>query len=266
MKPMLAKPKSKDIAFPVYVQPKLDGIRAVYDHESRKLFTRSGNEIESVPHILEELRQYNHSLDGELVFSSNWNRRDDQSTNKYFNISAGIARRKAANVKEDHLLLSFVVFDIVHDDLTLEHRLDVIKRLVPSEHVAFVDSVLVTNADEYSDAHSRNLIDGYEGTMIRELGSLYQQKRTSSLLKDKSMLHMVAVVKECIEGSGKYISMLGSMLVEAGGVQFNVGSGFSDAQRKMLYNDDSVGRIIKIAYQDLSTNNVPRFPVFKGFV
>ena len=47
---------------------------------------------------------------------------------------------------------------------------------------------------------------------------------------------------------------------------FEVGSGFTEAQRREYYNDTSlIGKLITIKYQPAGMKDKPRFPTFKGF-
>lgn len=50
-------------------------------------------------------------------------------------------------------------------------------------------------------------------------------------------------------------------------VEFNLGTGFDDALRKEIWEnkDKYEGQLVKYKYQELSKDNVPRFPVFLGF-
>jgi len=74
--PMLAQKfedRESTLEYPVYSQPKLDGIRCIVQKEEGKIIsrTRSGRDIEAIPHILEELEYFfelypNAILDGEL--------------------------------------------------------------------------------------------------------------------------------------------------------------------------------------------------------
>ena len=74
--PMLAhnyKDRKSELKYPIYSQPKLDGIRCVVRMENDTLVgrTRNGKEIECIPHILKSLNSFflaypNAILDGEL--------------------------------------------------------------------------------------------------------------------------------------------------------------------------------------------------------
>jgi DNA ligase-1 len=47
------------------------------------------------------------------------------------------------------------------------------------------------------------------------------------------------------------------------GTRFDVGTGFSDAERA---SPPPIGSIVTFRYQELSEGGVPRFPAYKGLV
>ena len=75
-KPMLADNfdnREKDLEYPVITQPKLDGIRCIVQKTEQGIeaFTRNGKKIDSIPHILDSLKEFFQKnpyaiLDGEL--------------------------------------------------------------------------------------------------------------------------------------------------------------------------------------------------------
>lgn len=48
-------------------------------------------------------------------------------------------------------------------------------------------------------------------------------------------------------------------------VEFDLGSGFTDADRMNLWNEPPIGALAKFKYQGLTPDNKPRFPIFLGF-
>src|SRR5205823_2364690 len=65
-----------------------------------------------------------------------------------------------------------------------------------------------------------------------------------------------------VAGAGRHKGRLGALLVELpNGTKFNVGTGFSDAERE---DPPETGAIITFRYQELSDGGVPRFPSFVG--
>jgi DNA ligase-1 len=104
---------------------------------------------------------------------------------------------------------------------------------------------------------------GGEGLMLRQAGSLYEPKRSRTLLKVKSFFDLEAQVLAHIPGKGKHEGRLGALhcrLVAAGAVVLvDVGTGFTDAERE---SPPPVGATITVRYQELTPAGVPRFPVF----
>jgi len=99
-----------------------------------------------------------------------------------------------------------------------------------------------------------------EGLMLQHHYSLYKKGRNKQLMKLKKYQDAEAVVLKHVKGKGKYINMLGSLLVETqSGIQFKIGSGFSDQQRK---DPPPVGTIITYQYIGKTKRGVPRFASF----
>ena len=61
--------------------------------------------------------------------------------------------------------------------------------------------------------------------------------------------------------------MLGALVVKCihTGVEFQVGSGFDDEQRKALWDNPPIGRIISYNHFPHGRKTAPRHPTWKGF-
>jgi DNA ligase-1 len=99
--------------------------------------------------------------------------------------------------------------------------------------------------------------------MLRESGSFYEGNRSCTLLKVKSFLDNEAVIVGHEPGKGRHKGRLGALVLEWNGKRFNAGTGLSDAERN---NPPAIGQKVTFAYQELSTDGIPRFPVYKGLV
>jgi DNA ligase-1 len=127
-------------------------------------------------------------------------------------------------------------------------------------HVRLLEHAICRGTD-----HLRQALDdvealGGEGLMLRQPGSHYEMGRSSTLLKVKHFHDAEARVVEHLPGSGRHKGRLGALLVELpSGVQFHVGTGFTDAQRNA---PPPVGCTITFRYQELTDGGVPRFPSF----
>ena len=96
--------------------------------------------------------------------------------------------------------------------------------------------------------------------MLRQPGSRYEVGRSSTLVKAKLLLELDAQVVEHLAGQGRHRGRMGALLVQlANGLRFNVGTGFTDAQRE---TPPAVGSVISVRYQELTDRGVPRFPSF----
>ena len=101
---------------------------------------------------------------------------------------------------------------------------------------------------------------GGEGLMLRQPGSLYEPKRSRTLLKVKSFFDVEATVLSTIPGKGKHEGRLGALHCRLdSGVDVDVGTGFTDAEREA---PPAVGARVTVRYQELTPAGVPRFPVF----
>jgi DNA ligase-1 len=74
-----------------------------------------------------------------------------------------------------------------------------------------------------------------EGVILRNPSSIWEPRRTWNLLKVKPSRDSEATVIGYTWGKGKLEGLMGSMLVDWEGVQFEL-SGFTDAERKMVCN------------------------------
>ena len=96
--------------------------------------------------------------------------------------------------------------------------------------------------------------------MLRQPASRYEAGRSSTLLKVKTVLESDARVIEHLAGQGRHRGRMGALLMQlANGLTFNVGTGFTDAQRN---NPPPVGSIITFRFQELTDRGIPRFPSF----
>ena len=109
-----------------------------------------------------------------------------------------------------------------------------------------------------------------EGCMVKLLDSVYEFRRSNSLLKLKEFysadLRVVAVYEG--ERGSKYEGMLGGLSLESDcrSIKTDCGSGFDDAQRFELWIEHKggslIGQVVEITYQELTADGSARFPVF----
>jgi DNA ligase-1 len=227
---------------------KLDGIRAYWDGET--FVSRLGNRFLAPDWFTADLPA--DTLDGEL-----WVGR------KLFQKTTSIVRSGAGG--DEWRRVQYVVFDAPNAKGGFEDRLAHAQKVLQkagAPHARWLEHVKCDGFDHLREELRRVEALGGEGLMLRKPASSYEVGRSSSLLKVKTFHDAEARVIGHAPGTGKHAGRLGALVCElAGGVTFNVGTGFSDQERE---SPPSIGAIITFRYQELSNDGVPRFPSFVG--
>lgn len=229
---------------------KLDGVRCYWN--GRNFITRNGN-IYQAPKFFKECLPKTVSLDGEL-----WMGR------KMFQKCVGIAKRqKESHDKNEWKKLMYVLFDAPSMNEPFEKRYEYIHNLdqtLRSPYVRALEHVQCAGKDHLEEELEKVTKLGGEGIMLRQPGSMYENKRSDTLLKVKTFYDAEATVIEHIQGSGRCSNMLGALRVKTDdGRIFKIGTGFNDKQRR---KPPKIGARVTYKYQELSNSGTPRFPVF----
>lgn len=258
MKPMLAKPFEERLVPSFrFAQPKLDGMRLLWDGEN--IISRNGKEVPGIPSILHELKTKFKGipLDGELYCHGMG----------FQTIISHV--RRTVNIKENPNI-KYHVFDYPLQ-LSFDTRFNQLCKLIHELQPELIVPVSTINvSDILIDKLDIFNVEGYEGTMIRNGHSLYQEKRTKDLLKIKGELDCELIIERCIEGEGKHLGRLGAfeciMKDMPLDIYVKVGTGFNDSQREQFWinKDKMKGKIITITFQEFTDGGVPRFPRFKS--
>jgi len=277
-KPMLAYPVSDkpiDYNKPVFMQPKLDGVRCVIQAEFTdvfkdmkvKAYSRTGKEWKNINHILEELVPFfdkhpNVILDGELY---NHDFKDD-----FESIISMV--RKTKPTDEDRLIsaenVQFHCYDIIDETMEFDQRLNFIRNEVPITYcIKDVETQTVTSERSSKNVHDANLIAGYEGSILR-VNDTYQCKRSHSLRKFKDFHDDEALIIGYVDGKGKREGTLGKFIMQDdNGVEFGCppGKGYTYAQLKDILNNihDYVGERATFTYFERTKAGSYRHPLFK---
>ena len=96
--------------------------------------------------------------------------------------------------------------------------------------------------------------------MLKDPKSLYENKRSYSLLKVKRFEDAEATVIGHVKGTGRLWNACGAIQCrEKDGTEFKIGSGFDDAQRM---KPPKIGSVVTFKFQGRTHKGVPRFPTF----
>lgn len=284
--PMLAaSTDGKGLKFPLLASPKLDGVRALV--LDGRVVSRKFKLIPNL-HIQRILghAKYN-GLDGELIAG-------DPTDPEAFRRTM-----KAVMTVEGEPDVTFHAFDDcsrIAKDWSFHARLEsVFKRTATPPHIAYVTHRTVQTEQQLMLFEEQCLAWGYEGVMLRHPSGLYKEGRSTLkeawLLKLKRFADSEAEVlgfsemqhnanEKTITSGGKAershnkaglvgLGVLGALHVKdcVTGVEFDVGSGFTAADREIYWEvrGDLLGRFVKYQFFPLGGKDKPRFPTFKGF-
>jgi DNA ligase 1 len=260
-KPMLAhdfeKYKSK-LTYPVISQPKLDGVRAIVQESGMK--SRNGKVHVSAPHIHEALNQLftdNPDLlfDGEL-----YAHKDTCDFNKIISCVRK-TKPKQEDLDESRKYIQYWIYDLPSHPGTFAERYEALKQLNLPECCILVDSDIAKSEDEVMGLYSKYMSEGYEGQMVRVEGSLYESKRSKSLLKHKTFFDQEFTILSVNEGGGKLTGKVGNMSFEIDGKPFKAAVNGDHEYLEMLFiSGKLIGKQATIKYFELTPDGIPRFP------
>ena len=277
-KPMLAYPVSDkpiDYTKPVFMQPKLDGVRCLIQYEKRRIskpikkvvaYSRTGKEWKNIDHILQSLKPFfqanpNVILDGELY---NHALRDD-----FEKIISCVRKQKptAVDKAESRKLVQFHCYDIVDETLDFQSRSIRLNTLLkPTYGIKLVKTIVTPTESQAKVNHAKNLDAGYEGSILR-LNDVYQCKRSHSLRKFKDFHDAEATLISWVEGKGKRAGTIGKfMAIDADGNEFGmpVMDNFKKLQTMFDEMKTWVGKEATFTYFERTKANSYRHPLFKA--
>ena len=270
---------NEKLRYPLRVEPKLDGLRciAVKQRGVVTLYTRNGSVLETLPKIKETLENAPYDdivLDGEAMG-------DDWAE------SASILMSHKTKKNDENIV--YHVFDAIpladwidqesSEDLPFSVRIelvsDVISALGNDVPVRQVEGKEVNSDSEILEFYSSVMNKGYEGIMLKDLGSPYIFKRGDHIKKLKPVTTFEGVIVGHYEGrrgTKREGLFSGFEVLLPNGIITRVGSGFNDkfrAEVQLAGADGYVGKIVEIEGQPdpmtkdgLTEDGKVRFPVY----
>ena len=278
-KPMLAHKfdnKRVDWSKPVFIQPKLDGIRCIM--KSDGCYSRNGKKFMNVQHLytkaIKELFKQNPLLviDGELY---NHDLRDN-----FEKIVSLVRKQKPTpdDRKEARKLIQYHVYDYcmaVNNKLNLlesdmnryEKRMhQLVCTDMYGKHIRYVPARGVHSLDKAKEIHNDFLQQGYEGSILR-LDGPYKCGRSYDLMKFKDFSDTEAKIVSWVEGKGKRRGTIGKFIaVDSDGIRFGmpVMDNFKYLQKNFKNMQDWVGKTATFTYFERTRAGSYRHPLFKA--
>ena len=212
-KPMLADKwgdrKSK-IKYPIYSQPKLDGVRCIV--KSDGMWSRNGKKIISAPHIYEALKPLFDNdpfliFDGELY--------TDKLANDFNKIISCVKKTKpdVSDLAESAEWIEYHIYDLPSHEAIFYFRNDELKQIKLPKCCKIVNTYALHSEQEVKDTFTEYIEAGYEGQMLR-VNDVYENKRSKFLLKDKEMDTDEFTILGVKEGQGKLVNKVGKVTIK----------------------------------------------------
>jgi len=258
----------------VYVEPKLDGIRcfAIVENNEAKLFARSGKLITNFDSTIGTALAGlgDGCYDGELMGED------------FVALMRQAYRKENADTEGTYLSL----FDYLSLEewrsgdccMSTKDRYTELQRRVSAlnpwrnfREKTYIDVVgrheVPADTKEIMALHKYFVEAGYEGAMVKTIDTPYQFGRSYDVMKVKTFFDADLIIERLEEGSGRHRGRLGAVVVDYLGTKVKVGSGFTDELREAVWTDQDefVGRMIEVRYQEVTPDGSLRFPTFVCF-
>lgn len=273
--------KNKEANKDFILTTKLDGVRnigIVKDGEV-SFYSRQGQIVEGLVEVAADLATLPDGVyDGELIAIT------DGTLDSKEIFAETIKRSKIKGVKSG---LKFMCFDYIESleafyngidntkCIDRKQKLQSILESSPCKFIEYLQPLYIGN--DYSiipEILKEQVSKGEEGIMINMSEGAYECKRVKSLLKVKQFADADVLVTDLLEGDGRNKGKLGAIEIEfeyeGNRYKCNVGSGFSDAERELYWNNKELllNKIVTIQYFEITKNDNGsygmRFPVWLG--
>lgn len=277
-----ASVKIDKLVYPIYMSPKLDGIRVIV--KDGQVLSRSGKLIPNL--FIQSLFKDYHGIDGELIVGSPVHPNVFQITT-----SGVMSIEGTPNIK-------LYAFDSWNAEGGIDERYTRLLYITKGSFTANIEIVpqtIINSKEELLKFEEDCLQTGYEGAIIRYPNAKYKNGRSTikegALLKLKRFKDSEAIIlgmeplfrnhNEATKNALGHTErsshtcnkvaddLLGALNVKDihTGVEFSIGSGFTEEQRREIWNKqvELIGSIVKYKYFEIGVKNKPRFPIFLNF-
>ncbi len=263
---MLAKrysSHSSHTPFPCFVQPKINGFRALYNNQA---FQSRGEELWAhrvtqhlsfhlshiPPHIILDGEFYRHGFSLQQINSA---------------VSVNRAEPTARTPEIQYHV--FDLLDATRPSLSFSDRSQLLHELIPKDlsDIIPVETHLVHSTLEADSLYSQFRKSGYEGMMYRS-DSPYglthncgnKENRWTCLLKRKEHMDWEGVISDVVESTINPGTIGSLQFIYDNGVPFTAGSGLSHFQKLDYVINPPIGKRARLIYEMLSDSGTPLQP------
>jgi len=262
--PMLAhkyQDRKHNIEFPCFVQPKLNGVRCLFQHGD--FISRKGKMYDTLDHMRGDLEKLSDIgiVDGE-IFSRDMT---------FQTIAANVKK-----LRDTSKNLEYWIYDQINDK-GFEERMEQILFLFVKHgekdvdeygrmgSLVFVPTIECHNEEDIMKCHKAFTADGFEGTIIRNKKGKYKPnlKRSADLQKYKDFLDSEYEIIGGKEATGNEEGCIVFKCKTDTDGEFDVRPRGTRELRRRWYGelDSIIGKMLTVRYQELSDDGIPIFPV-----
>lgn len=264
--PMLAHKYAEHgdkMGFPIFIQPKLDGIRTVAWVKDGvcTLWSRERKPMVSLPHIVKAVEDWARGkgltdciLDGEAY--------NHAYSNDFETITSFV---KSKTPKEGHEVVQYHVYDYPSAAGGFAARTEEMRTFgfPDGGPLVLVATHCARTVQERDDMEAHYLGLGYEGIMARSPTGEYENRRSYSLQKIKRFQDAEFKIIGAEEGRGKDAGTIGAFVcVTDQGKDFNARLKASYARRRELFEGPKeawLGKVLTVRFQGFTAEGKPRF-------
>lgn len=242
-----------------FAQRKYRGDRAVTEWAGSEpvLLSSYGNHFRYLDHIKKGLKSFkNVFVDGE-IYKHGWSQQQINS----------VALREV-NRHPEVEELEYHIFDIKWPENSFHFRLMYLLKFQAEGYFKppiFLAETVITDINTWLPLMNQWVNEGYEGIILRNAISLYEEKRSVGLLKCKPTEedeYEIVGVNEAISQEGEPKAMVGSFTVRDNeGIEFDVGAGkmtFSERNGYWRRRGELLNQILVVKHEpEFSKKGVP---------
>ena len=268
---MLAQPMKdkfiKKIKYPAMAQVKEDGARceAIVTEHSVTLYSRNYKEYFGLDDICAELTHIHSLTVGSFVFDGELVCVDHHGKDLPRKTSNGIINKasKGTISKKEAAMVRFKVWDVIPIDNFYEgiHTASCLSRYeeicsvlssAKTKLIFPIESHIVHSLDDAKAIFKKYVEQGREGIILKNMNAPWENKRSNNQVKFKVEIMSDFIVEDLIEGTGKYVGMLGAItcVTRDNLLRVNVGSGFKDEEREYFWQnkDEILGKVVEVKH------------------
>lgn len=247
----------KNVVFPCYSTPKLNGVNATFTLANNTLIltSRGGELYKSLPHLESDIKRILTTLKTDRIAGELYIHGEHlQDITSY-----------VKSQKPESSLLEFHIFDLPNVPGTYEQRLKVLQTIKSTAFVKLIPSTLCHSHDDINSHFKLCISYGFEGTVIYNSSALYEYNvRSSNIFKYKQAQSAEYQVVDYTTDKSGFPLLICKITND---LTFTVKPSGTAEQRKQLLNilPTKLGEYYTIEYETLSKNGTPLKPVGIAF-